>query len=185
MPKIIIVLAVTFAVLGSASPALARPGVSDGGPSDQARYSHCFTSTVKKIVVDAAEIPDPAERARQLSGARAAADAACQPRPENQKVPLAQTFAVPTGLAGTAIAGCDAHHQFSYRGIVYPYRAADPSITGDTGIVTGGPFPYHASAESTGAVGGYPDAYYWRINNTTGAPATVVMTITCQRPAPF
>jgi hypothetical protein len=34
-------------------------------------------------------------------------------------------------------------------------------------------------------VGGYNDAYYWRINNTTGRPTTLIMHITCQRPTGF
>ena len=183
MHKIVIVLAVLFATLGSASPAMARPGSSDGGPADQVRYAQCFTSTVTTIVDDTATITDRVERERRIAGARKAADRACQPRTETPKVPLSQTFDVPAGLAGTAIVSCEGSHRFTYRGVGYPYRAADPAITGATGIVTGGPFPYTVSAESTASVGGYNDAFYWRINNTSGAPATLVMSITCQRPS--
>ena len=38
-------------------------------------------------------------------------------------------------------------------------------------------------ALNAGPVGGYNDAYYWRVNNSTGATATLVMSINCQRPA--
>ena len=183
MPKIVVVLAIAFAVLGSASPAMARPGVSAGGPADQARYAECYASTLPAIVAESRRIKDAVARERRLAEARVQADAACQPRPENPKIPLSQPFEVPPGLAGTAIVSCDALHQFDYRGNLYPYRAADPSIAGDTRITTGGPYPYTASAESTSPVGGYNDAYYWRINNTTGQPATLIMNITCQRPA--
>lgn len=148
MPKIIVVLAAAFALLGPASPAAAGPGAPD--------VASC-----------------------------AGPDAGCRPAPENPRIPLTQLFAVPAGLAGTAIASCDAQHQFTHRGIGYPYRAADPAITGDIGIVTGGPYPYRASAESTGRVGGYPDAFYWRINNSTRGPANLVMSITCQKPPGF
>jgi hypothetical protein len=183
MHKIIIVLAVAFAVLGSASPAMARPGVSDGGPADQSRYAQCFASTLTAIVTDSATITDGPERDRRIAGARGAADRACQPRLDLPKIPLSRTFDVPAGLAGTAIVSCDGTYQFSYRGTGYPYRAADPTITGATGIITGGPFPYTVSVQSTGPVGGYNDAYYWRVNNSTGATATLVMSINCQRPA--
>lgn len=142
MHKIVIVLAVTFAVLGAASPAaMAGP---DAGPVP----------------------PD-------------------RPRPESPAIPLTQTFVAQPGLAGTALVSCDAAHQFTFRGVGYPYRAADPTISGGTAVVTGGPFPYRASVESTAQVGGYQDAYYWRINNTGDAPATLVMGITCQRPDGF
>lgn len=185
MPKIVIVLAVAFAVLGGAAPALARPGVSAAGPADQARYARCFTDTLATVHAEAVRLPDRAARDRQLVGAGAVADAACQPQPANPKLPLTQSFRVPPGLAGTAIVSCDSQHQFSYHGTGFPYRAADPTITGDTGIVTGGPYPYTASAQPTGPVGGYHDAFYWRINNTGGGPATLVMSVTCQRPAGF
>lgn len=185
MPKIVVVLAMAFALLGAASPAMARPGVSAGGPADQTRYARCVDTTLASMVADAAKIGNPGLRARRVAEAHVAADIACQPRPEDPRIPLSQPFEVPPGLAGTAIVSCDALHQFDYRGTLYPYRAADPSITGDTGITTGGPYPYTASAESTGPVGGYHDAYYWRINNTTGRAATLVMHITCQRPANY
>jgi hypothetical protein len=185
MPKIVVVLALAFALLGAASPAMARPGVSSGGPADQARYAQCFDSTLATMTADAAKIRNAGQRARRVAEAQVAADATCQPRPDNPRIPLSQPFVVPPGLAGTAIVSCDALHQFDYRGKLYSYRAGDPSITGDTGITTGGPYPYTVSAESTGPVGGYNDAYYWRINNTTGRPTTLIMHITCQRPTGF
>ena len=62
--------------MGAASPALARPGILDAGPSDQPRYSRCYATTLPKISQDAsAKISEfhPAGQAG-MGSARAASD---------------------------------------------------------------------------------------------------------------
>jgi hypothetical protein len=111
MRKLLLVVASSLlaitATVGLAGTAAARPGVSDAGRDDQARYGRCFRTAMRTIVVDAMREPQIRSDPSRLTGAMAEADSRCQPGTKDQPNPLTTTLAAFDDRSAVAILTCD------------------------------------------------------------------------------
>jgi hypothetical protein len=116
MRKLLLFVVAGLLALGStvgfAGTAAARPGISDGGGDDQARYGRCLHAAMRTIVIDAMRDREVRTDRSKLAGAMAEADSRCQPGSKDRTATSTDIF---DGLGAVAVLACEAPPSLSGR----------------------------------------------------------------------